>query len=108
MLKSITAKHHELLTSAIFNFQIPAPGLTLVTPQPPYHALKWSPEWFALATVTKVWVSLLIALVPAQTAASLLMSRGSALTIASDLIHGSLLAVPTSALLPNTAHSRRP
>ncbi|HKC00400.1 MAG TPA: histidine kinase dimerization/phospho-acceptor domain-containing protein [Terriglobales bacterium] len=61
-----------------------------------------------MATVTKVWVSLLIALVLAQTAASLLMSRGSALTIASDLIQGSLLAVATAAFLPNTARSRCP
>src|SRR5258708_38155790 len=47
-----------------------------------------------------------MALVLAQTAASLLMSRGSALTIASDLIQGSLLAVATAAFLPNTSRSR--
>ena len=59
-----------------------------------------------MAAHTKLWVSLLVALVLAQTAASLLMSRGSALTIASDIIQGSLLAVATAAFLPNTSRSR--
>jgi len=59
-----------------------------------------------LAALTKLWVSLLIALVLAQTAASLLMSRGSALTITSDLIGGSLLLVATAAYLPNISRSR--
>ncbi len=54
----------------------------------------------------KVWVLLLIALVLAQVAASLLMQRGDALTIASDLIQGSLLLVATAAFLPNTSPSR--
>ena len=57
---------------------------------------------------TKVWVSLLIALVLAQTAASLLMPRGDALTIASDLIQGSLLLLATAAFLPNVSRSRWP
>jgi His Kinase A (phospho-acceptor) domain len=61
-----------------------------------------------LAALTKFWVSMLIALVLAQTAASLLMSRGDALTIASDLIGGSLLLVATAAYLPNTSRSRSP
>jgi hypothetical protein len=61
-----------------------------------------------LATRTKLWVSLLIALVLAQTAASLLMPRGNALTIASDLIQGTLLLVATAAFLPNTSRSRCP
>jgi signal transduction histidine kinase len=61
-----------------------------------------------LAARTKLWVSLLIALVLAQTAASLLMPRGDALTIASDLIGGSLLLVATAAFLPNTLRSRCP
>jgi len=61
-----------------------------------------------LAVLTKLWVSLLIALVVAQTAASLLMSRGDALTIASDLIGGTLLLVATAAYLPNTLRSRSP
>jgi len=59
-----------------------------------------------LAALTKLWIALLVALVLAQTAASLLMPRGAALTIASDLIQGSLLLVATAAFLPNTARSR--
>ena len=42
----------------------------------------------------------------AQTAASLLMPRGDALTIASDLIQGCLLLVATGAFLPNISRSR--
>jgi hypothetical protein len=61
-----------------------------------------------LAVLTKLWVALLVALVLAQTAASLLMPRGNALTIASDLIGGTLLLVATAAFLPNTARSRYP
>ncbi|MGA2979122.1 MAG: histidine kinase dimerization/phospho-acceptor domain-containing protein [Terriglobales bacterium] len=61
-----------------------------------------------MATLTKLWVSLLIALVLAQTAASLLMPRGAALTIASDLIQGALLLVAAAAFLPNTSRSRCP
>jgi signal transduction histidine kinase len=59
-----------------------------------------------LAARTKCWGSLLIALVIAQIAASVLMPRGAALTIASDLIQGSLLLVATVAFLPNTSRSR--
>ncbi len=51
---------------------------------------------------------MLIALVLAQTAASLLMPRGEALTIASDLIQGALLLVVTAAFLPHTSRSRCP
>jgi len=61
-----------------------------------------------LAARTKLWVCLLVALVLAQTAASLLMPRGDALTIASDLIQGTLLLVATAAFLPNTSRSRCP
>jgi nitrogen-specific signal transduction histidine kinase len=61
-----------------------------------------------LAALTKLWLSLLTALVLAQTAASLLMPRGDALTIASDLIQGALLLVATAAFLHHTAHSRCP
>jgi signal transduction histidine kinase len=61
-----------------------------------------------LAAVTKLWISLLIGLVVAQTAASLLMPRGAALTIASDLIQGTLFLVATAAFFPNTLHSRCP
>lgn len=61
-----------------------------------------------MAARTKLWVSLLIALVLAQTAASLLMPRGDALTIASDLIQGTLLLVATAAFLPNIARARCP
>lgn len=59
-----------------------------------------------MAARTKLWVCLLVALVLAQTAASLLMSRGATLTIASDLIQGTLLLVATAAFLPNTSRSR--
>jgi signal transduction histidine kinase len=59
-----------------------------------------------LAKRTKRWGSLLVALVIAQIAASVLMPRGAALTIASDLIQGSLLLVATVAFLPNTVRSR--
>jgi signal transduction histidine kinase len=59
-----------------------------------------------LAALTKLWVALLAVLVLAQTAVSLLMARGAALTIASDLIQGSLLLVATAAFLPNTVRSR--
>ncbi|MGD0791482.1 MAG: histidine kinase dimerization/phospho-acceptor domain-containing protein [Terriglobales bacterium] len=61
-----------------------------------------------MAALTKLWVSLLVALVLAQTTASLLMPRGDALTIASDLIQGSLLLVATAAFLPNISRSRCP
>ena len=54
----------------------------------------------------KRWGSLLVALVIAQIAASVFMHRGAALTIASDLIQGSLLLVATVAFLPNTSRSR--
>ncbi len=57
---------------------------------------------------TKIWVSLLVGLVLAQVAASLLMPRGDALVIASDLIQGGLLLVATATFLPNTSRSRCP
>ena len=59
------------------------------------------PGWSALGTLTKLWVYVLVALVAAQTAASLLLPRGGALTIASDLIQGTLLLVATAAFLRN-------
>ena len=59
-----------------------------------------------MAALTKLWVSLLVALVLAQTAASLLMPRGAALTIASDLIQGALLLAATAAFLANTSRAR--
>jgi hypothetical protein len=61
-----------------------------------------------LAARTRIWVSLLVALVLAQTAASLAMPRGDALTITSDIIQGSLLLVATAAFLPNVSRSRCP
>ena len=61
-----------------------------------------------MAARTKLWIALLVALVLAQTVASLLMPRGDALTIASDLIQGTLLLVATAAFLPNTSRSRCP
>jgi nitrogen-specific signal transduction histidine kinase len=63
---------------------------------------------FALGVRTKIWVSLLVGLVLAQVAASLLMPRGDALVIASDLIQGGLLLVATATFLPNTSRSRCP
>ena len=61
-----------------------------------------------MGTLTKLWVYLLVTLVLAQTAASLLMPRGEPLTIASDLIQGTLLLVATAAFLPNISRSRCP
>ena len=61
-----------------------------------------------MAALTKLWLSLLVALVLAQTAASVFMPRGEALTIASDLIQGTLLLVATAAFFPNIARSRCP
>ena len=61
-----------------------------------------------MAARTKLWICLLIAPVLAQTVASLVMSRGAALTIASDLIQGTLLLVATAAFLPNIARWRCP
>ena len=51
-----------------------------------------------------MWLLLLLTL--AQVAASLFMHRGAALTIASDLIYGTLLLIATAAFLPNTARAR--
>jgi signal transduction histidine kinase len=64
--------------------------------------------WFRLARRNQLWLLLLISLSLAQVAASLLMRRGEALTIASDLIQGSLLAVATAVFLPRTAVSASP
>ncbi len=51
---------------------------------------------------------LLASLVLGQMAVSMLMPRGSTLTIASDLIQGTLLLLATAAFLPNTLASRWP
>ena len=59
-----------------------------------------------MGALTKLWASLLLALVLAQTAASLLMPRGESLIIASDLIQGTLLLVGTAAFLTNVSRSR--
>jgi signal transduction histidine kinase len=67
----------------------------------------WS-DPLPFSPLPKLWFSLLITLVLAQTAASLLMHRGEALTIASDLIQGFLLLVATTAFLPNVSRSRYP
>lgn len=58
--------------------------------------------------ITKLWLSLLVALVLGQTLASLLMLRGTTLTIASDLIQGALLLVATAAFVLNTSRRRSP
>lgn len=52
------------------------------------------------------WILLLISLTLAQVAASLLMHRGTALVIASDLIQGTLLLIATAAFLLQTARAR--
>ena len=51
------------------------------------------------------WIVFLVSLVLAQVAASLLMPRGAALTITSDLIQGTLLLAATLMFLPKTAAS---
>ena len=61
-----------------------------------------------MAARTKLWIALLVGLVLAQIGASLLMRRGDALMIASDLIQGGLLLVATAAYLPNTVRTRCP
>jgi signal transduction histidine kinase len=54
----------------------------------------------------KFWIVLLASLVLAQAEVSLLLPRGDALNIASDLIQGTLLLVATAAFLPNAFPSR--
>ncbi len=54
-----------------------------------------------MARLTKIWVALLIALVLAQTAVSVLMPKGTTLTVASDFIQGILLLVATAGFLPH-------
>src|ERR1700678_1579648 len=66
------------------------------------------PESFALAALSKVWIYLLVTLVLGQTAACLLLAKGSALAITSDLIQGTLLLVVAAAYLPNIERSRCP
>ena len=61
-----------------------------------------------MATRNKLWIVLLASLVLGQMAVSLLMPRGNTLTIASDLIQGTLLLLATAAFLPNTLPSRWP
>jgi len=59
-----------------------------------------------LTASTKISLSCLVGLVIAQTAASLLMPRGAAVIITSDIIQGTLLLVGTVAYLLNTSPSR--
>ncbi len=54
----------------------------------------------------KLWVGLLLALVLAQMATSVLMPLGIALTVISDLIQGALLLVATVACISTTIDSR--
>jgi nitrogen-specific signal transduction histidine kinase len=54
------------------------------------------------------WILSLISLTLAQVAASLFMHRGTALTITSDVIYGTLLWIATSAFLPKTSPARSP
>ena len=65
-------------------------------------------RYSVLSGRAKVWGVLLTALVLAQIAASVLMPVGAALTIASDLIQGTLLLIATAAYLPNTLAKRCP
>jgi nitrogen-specific signal transduction histidine kinase len=61
---------------------------------------------FCLPARDKLWILLLASLGVAQTAASLLMTRGQNLTVVSDLVQGALLFIATAAFLPNTFRSR--
>jgi nitrogen-specific signal transduction histidine kinase len=61
-----------------------------------------------LSAPAKICISLLIGLVLAQTAVSLIMPRGDALQVVSDNIQGCLLLVATAAFLPNISRSRSP
>ena len=61
-----------------------------------------------MAALSKVWIYLLVTLVLGQTAACLLLAKGSALAITSDLIQGTLLLVVAAAYLPNIERSRCP
>jgi His Kinase A (phospho-acceptor) domain len=65
-------------------------------------------EFSVLSARTKIWVCLLVGLVLAQTAVSLLMPKGDALMITSDIIQGMLLLVAAAAFLPNISRSRCP
>lgn len=49
----------------------------------------------------KIWTLVLLALVSAQLLISVLMQRGTTLTICSDLFQGTLLLLATAAFLPN-------
>jgi nitrogen-specific signal transduction histidine kinase len=55
----------------------------------------------------RVWAGLLLALVAAQVAASVVMPFGNALTVANDLIQGALLLVVTAAFLSSTLAARQ-
>ena len=68
------------------------------TPQP---TLEWSTEQFALAALTKLWVSLLIGLVLAQTAASLRPHPGCS----SARGHRCLPAQYLALALPHSPHT---
>jgi signal transduction histidine kinase len=61
-----------------------------------------------LAERNRFWIIVLSSLVLAQVAASLLMRRGETLTVASDLIQGTLLLVATAAFLLKTGRAQSP
>ena len=63
------------------------------------------PGVVCLVRRNQFWI-VLVSLPFAQVAASLLMPRGTALTITSDLIQDALLLLATAAFLPNTARAR--
>jgi His Kinase A (phospho-acceptor) domain len=58
-----------------------------------------------LSSRDKLWTVVLLALVSAQLLISLLMRRGTALTISSDLLYGTLLLLATAAFIPNIFRS---
>jgi signal transduction histidine kinase len=62
-------------------------------------------EGYVLSARDKLWTVLLLALVAAQLLISVFMHRGTGLTIASDLLYGTVLLLATVAFVPNIFHS---
>lgn len=107
ILKGIRVKLHRLL-SPIPVSRFGTALVTVVTKSLFWTQSRMVRESPALAARSKILVYLLAALVLAQVAVALIMSRGTALTIANDLIQGSLLIVATASFLPNISRSRNP
>ncbi len=107
ILKGIPVKLHPLLDlTSVSQFRTAL--VTEVTRPPFWTQSRMVRELLALGGRTKILVYLLVTLVLAQVAVALVMSRGTALTIANDLIQGSLLIVATASFLPNISRSRSP